>query len=235
MLKKGKAIFVEDMAKKNGEIFSAFIKLDANGNPSYTRYNPDSPEGNREILIPKEIGGVKLTHKDKETLRTGKPIYLYDMINGKGEVFSSFVKVDTETGRMSYSKTESGFEEKPTFKVPAEAWGHVFTTTEKSQLQDGKAVHITGMKGFNGQEFSSWLKVNERMGQLDYFTENPDKPRQSAGRSESAATAKEGKTIITDASRYSAYNAVAIYCACCVAIGCASANMTCYAAYRAAA
>ena len=31
------------------------------------------------------------------------------------------------------------------------------------------------------------------MGQLDYYTENPDKPRQSAGQSESATAAKEGR------------------------------------------
>ena len=43
-LNAGKAIFVEDMRRKDGEVFSAFVKLDeASGRPAYTRYNPDSP------------------------------------------------------------------------------------------------------------------------------------------------------------------------------------------------
>lgn len=57
-LKEGRAIFVEDMKRKDGELFSSYIKNDPNTkNLSYTRYNPDSPEGAREIYIPKEIGG----------------------------------------------------------------------------------------------------------------------------------------------------------------------------------
>jgi hypothetical protein len=68
-LNNGKAIFVEDMVRRDGEKFSAFVKLDeASGRPSYTRYNPDSPEGAREIYIPKELGGVPLTPGDREEL-----------------------------------------------------------------------------------------------------------------------------------------------------------------------
>ena len=55
-LNNGKAIFVEDMKRKDGELFSSFVKLDeASGRPVYTRYNPDSPEGAREIYIPKDM------------------------------------------------------------------------------------------------------------------------------------------------------------------------------------
>ena len=179
-LHAGKTIFVEDMQKKDGELFSSFVKLDANGNPSYTRYNPDTPEGAREIYIPKEICNVRLTSEDKESLRAGKPVFLENMINRKGEEFSSFVKIDTETGRISYARTENGFEEKPVFKVPHEVWGVSLTTTQRAELQDGKAVHITDMTGYNGQKFDSWLKVNEKQGKLDYYPENPDKPRLSA-------------------------------------------------------
>ena len=51
-LNAGKAIFVEGMERKDGELFSSYVKLDeATGRPSYTRYNPDSPEGAREIYM----------------------------------------------------------------------------------------------------------------------------------------------------------------------------------------
>ena len=49
------------------------MKLDeATGRPSYTRYNPDSPEGAREIYIPNEIGGVKITSEEQKELREGR-------------------------------------------------------------------------------------------------------------------------------------------------------------------
>jgi hypothetical protein len=179
-LNEGKTIFLEDMTSKNGQPFSSFIKLDENKNPQYTRYNPDSPEGAREIYIPKVINGVEITKDEDAMLRRGTPIFLKDMVSRSGEEYSSFVKVDTETGRMSTSKTLEGFDEKPSFKVPDEIWGVKLKATEKARLQDGKAVEITGMKGFEGKEFSSWVRVNQNQGKLDFFTENPDKPRHSA-------------------------------------------------------
>ena len=72
-LNEGKAIFVEGMKRKDGELFSSYVKLDeATGRPSYTRYNPDSPEGAREIYIPNEIGGVKITSEEQKELREGR-------------------------------------------------------------------------------------------------------------------------------------------------------------------
>ena len=175
-LHAGNTIFVEDMTKKNGEIFSSFVTLDANGNLCFTRYNPQT----KEIYIPKEICNVRLTSEDRDILRTGKPVFLENMINSKGEEFSSFVKIDTENGRISFSRTIDGFEEKPVFKIPEEVWGVKLPATKRAELQDRKAVHVIGMTGYNGQTFDAWLKVNERLGKLDYYPVNPDiKPRQS--------------------------------------------------------
>jgi hypothetical protein len=183
----GKTIFVEDMTAKSGRVFSSFLKLDNNGNPQYLNYNPDTGE----IYVPKVIRDVPLTPEDRETLRAGKPVFLENMTGSDGQDFSRFVKIDTETGKISYSKTLDGFDEKPAFKLEPEVWGHTFTATERAQLQDGKAVHVTGMKGFEGQDFSSWLKINTRMGHLDYFTSNPDQPRQNVKQPESITAQKK--------------------------------------------
>jgi len=174
-LNAGQAIFVEDMKRKDGEVFSSFIRLDeASGRPVYTRYNPDTPEGAREIYVPKEMGGVTLTADDRQQLREGKPVFIENMVNRRGEEYSSFVKLDLETGRPQYSKTIDGFDERPEFKIPAEIWGVTLTATQRAGLQDGKAVHVQGMKGFDGNAFDSYVKVNRNQGKLDYYNENPD-------------------------------------------------------------
>lgn len=182
-LNNGKAIFVEDMKRKDGELFSSFVKLDeATGRPAYTRYNPDSPEGAREIYVPKEMNGVQLTAEDREQLRAGKAVFLENMVSRKGEEFSSFVKLDLETGRPSYSRTLDGFSERQEFKVPVELWGVTLTATQRAGLQDGKAVLIEGMKGFDGKTFSQYAKVNYNQGRIDYYNENPDRNRQVSQR-----------------------------------------------------
>ena len=186
MLSEGHTILVEDMKRTDGALFSSFVTLDkVTGRPQYTRHNPE----NGEIYIPKEICNVQLTPEDKEALRKGQPVFLENMINRKGEEFSSFVKLDMNTGRTMYSRTPDGFNEQQAPRIPAEVYGHVFTAQEKANLQDGKTLLVEGLKN-NGQTFSSYLKVNPYSGQLQYFQENPDIRRDTSRRAAQADTAQ---------------------------------------------
>lgn len=178
-LNSGKAIFVEDMKRTNGDYFSSFVKLDeVTGRPNYTRFNPDTPEGSREIYIPKEMGGVSLTAEDKEDLRNGKAVFLKDMVNTRGEEFSSFVKLDLETGRPMYSKTPDGFEERQPVKIPETFYGHTFTASERGRLQDGKSLLVSDLVGPGNQPLPPYyLKVNAGNGMLSFHPEDPDRKR----------------------------------------------------------
>ena len=179
MLSEGHTILVEDMKRTDGALFSSFVTLDkVTGRPQYTRHNPE----NGEIYIPKEICNVQLTPEDKEALRKGQPVFLENMINRKGEEFSSFVKLDMNTGRPQYSRTPDGFSERQAPIVPAEVYGHVFTAQERANLQNGKAILVSDLKSANNKTFSSYLKVNANSGQLQYFQENPDIRRNTTRR-----------------------------------------------------
>lgn len=133
-----------------------------------------------------EICNVLLTPEDKEALRKGQPVFLENMLNRKGEEFSSFVKLDMNTGRPQYSRTPDGFSERQVPVVPAEVYGHVFTAQERANLQDGKAILVSDLKSANNKTFSSYLKVNANSGQLQYFQENPDIRRNTARRAAQA-------------------------------------------------
>ena len=153
--------------------------MNDNGIPQYTRFNPDTPEGAREIYIPKEIGGVRLTPEDRDELRAGKPVFIDGMVNRKGEEYSSFVKFDKETGIPQFSKTPDGFNERPQFKIPQEVWGVQLSATQRADLQDDKSIYVENMKGYNG-DFNSWIKVNQNQGKLDYYKENPDVKKENS-------------------------------------------------------
>ena len=193
-LNAGKAIFVEGMERKDGELFSSYVKLDeATGRPSYTRYNPDSPEGAREIYIPNEIGGVKITAEEQQQLREGKVIFLNDMVNRKGEEFSSFITADLETGRLSYSRTPDGFEQRAEFKIPEKVWDVKLTRNQRADLQSGKAVLVEGIKGYDGKTISQYVKANFNQGRLDFYNENPDRKRDASQRNVVANAQKQGQ------------------------------------------
>ena len=181
MLSEGHTILVEDMKRTDGALFSSFVTLDkVTGRPQYTRHNPE----NGEIYIPKEICNVQLTPEDKEALRKGQPVFLENMINRRGEEFSSFVRLNMKTGNPMYSRTPDGFNEQQTPKIPAEVYGHVFTAQEKANLQDGKTILVSGLKGRGGNEFSTYMKVSPNTGALNFFQENPDKPRNTQQRTQ---------------------------------------------------
>ena len=193
-LNAGKAIFVEGMERKDGEVFSSYVKLDeATGRPAYTRYNPDSPEGAREIYIPNEINGVKITPEEQQQLREGKTIFLNDMVNRKGEEFSSFIKADLETGRLSYSRTPDGFEQREQFKIPDKVWDVQLSRKQRADLQSGKTVLVEGIKGYDGKTISQYVKANFNQGRLDFYNENPDIKRDASKRNVVANAQKQGQ------------------------------------------
>ena len=169
-----------------------YVKLDeVTGRPAYTRYNPDSPEGAREIYIPNEINGVKITAEEQQQLREGRTIFLNDMVNRKGEEFSSFIKADLETGRLSYSRTPDGFEQRAEFKIPDKVWDVELTRKQRADLQSGKAVLVEGIKGYDGKTISQYVKANFNQGRLDFYNENPDRKRDASQRNVVAETQRQ--------------------------------------------
>ena len=150
-----------------------------------------SPEGAREIYIPNEINGVKITAEEQQQLREGRTIFLNDMVNRKGEEFSSFIKADLETGRLSYSRTPDGFEQRAEFKIPDKVWDVELTRKQRSDLQSGKAVLVEGIKGYDGKTISQYVKANFNQGRLDFYNENPDRKRDASQRNVVAETQRQ--------------------------------------------
>lgn len=177
----GKAIRVDDMVTKDGRLTSSFIKRDElSGKMAFHNYNPDSPEDKREVIIPKEVGGVRTTDEERKALSEGKPIFLNNMTDQHGQDRSSWVKVDLQTGAVRYASDQNGFSEKAAFKIPSELYGVKPTAKQRAEMQDGKAVLIEGMKMNDGSTFSQWARVNKAGNGMEYFTENPDVRKETS-------------------------------------------------------
>jgi len=63
------------------------------------------------------------------------------------------------------------------YKVPKEVKGVVLQPDERKLLRNGKPILLTGMNGDNGEKFSSYVRMNNVKGQLDFYSENPDRLR----------------------------------------------------------
>ena len=115
------------------------------------------------------------------------------MVNRKGEEFSSFIKADLETGRLSYSRTRDGFDQQVEFKIPDKVWNVELTRKQRADLQDGKAVLVEGIKGYDGNTIAQYVKANFNQGRLDFYNENPDRKRDASQRNVVAAAQKQGQ------------------------------------------
>ena len=136
---------------------------------------------------------MKVTPEEQQQLREGKVIFLNDMVNRKGEEFSSFIKADLETGRLSYSRTPDGFEQRAEFKIPAKVWDVELNRKQRADLQSGKAVLVEGIKGYDGKTISQYVKANFNQGRLDFYNENPDRKRDASQRNVVANAQKQGQ------------------------------------------
>lgn len=170
----GQAILVEDMKRKgDNELFDSYVRIHpVTKSLEYTRYNPDQPEGERDVIIPKVLNHVVLTGEDRAELREGRAIFLENMIGRNHQEFSSFVKIDMETGEPMYSNNSENFERKQQFNIPDVIWGMEVTTKMRADLQDGKVLYLEGLKGFEG-EFNSYVRYNEKIGNLEYTSYDP--------------------------------------------------------------
>ena len=171
-LREGKAIYPEGMLSEKGREFNAHIRINAE------RRGVEDPNAGKAIFV------ENMKRKDGEVFSSfvKLPVFIENMTNRKGEDYSAFVRLDLETGRPQYSRTPDGFSERPEWKIPAQVWGVTLSAAQRAGLQDGKAVLVEGMKGYDGREFSSYLKVNHSQGKLDYYNENPDRKKEASQR-----------------------------------------------------
>ncbi len=194
----GKSILLENMVGKNGELYDRYIKLDpSTGNLTYNKFNPDSPENSREIVIPKELGGVRLTAEDRKELAEGKPVYMQNMTMRSGEERSLWVKSDLRTGEVRFASAPDKFDERQTFSVPQEIMGAKLSASQRAELQNGKAVLVDGIRGHDGKTLSQYVRFNKDTGQPQMYNENPDRKRNADQRNviqrNPAQNAKKGQ------------------------------------------
>lgn len=178
LLSEGRPFLLEDMKRRDGSLYSAFIIPNLETRQfTLSRVHPDT----KEVLIPKEICNVTLTPEDTQTLKNGGAVFLENMISKSGEEFSRFVRINQNTGMVEYSKTPDGFQERTVPVIPQQVYGHKFTAKERAALQDGKSIYVPDLKGAGGKEFARYIKTSAT-GQLNYYMTNPDEKRNVSQR-----------------------------------------------------
>jgi len=135
-----------------------------------------------KIRIPAEIKGIKLDDNQKQKLSEGRAICLENMISKNGKNFNATLQVNAdkrgiefrfdETQKQNHSNTQS-----KDFSLPKKIGGVELSEKQQSNLKNGDAIYIKGLKDKLGQEYNAYVRVNSTDQKLDFFKWNPDKSK----------------------------------------------------------
>lgn len=102
MLSEGHTILVEDMKRTDGALFSSFVTLDkVTGRPQYSR-TPDGFSERQVPVVPAEVYGHVFTAQERANLQDGKTILVSDLKSANNKTFSSYLKVNANSGQLQY-------------------------------------------------------------------------------------------------------------------------------------
>jgi hypothetical protein len=111
MLSEGKAVYLENMTSKAGNEFSAHIQVDADKkrlgfifNQTPSQIHQSEQKQDKEFYLPKTIGGVELTDKQRNDLRAEKTIYVRGMVDKQGQEYNAYIKINRSEDKLDFFK-----------------------------------------------------------------------------------------------------------------------------------
>lgn len=169
---------VELTNPKTNEKISSLISLDSLTNELVA-------VGVEKIKIPDEIKGVKLNEAQKQTLIGGKPLFVENMMSGKGAEFSAYVQYNADKRYVEFlfNKDLSAIQKLTGETVQSVGLPKVFRGKELdeqqySKLKDGETVYIDGLLDKKGKAYQGYLTLNKESGQTEFSFKNPDKLKE---------------------------------------------------------
>ncbi len=122
----------------------------------------------KQLLLPGQFLGYELTDRDKQNLEKrgemGKRVDLTDKVTGK--TFAGYVGVDPDTKSLTVLRAER-------LRVPQSIKGVTLTKPQQKNLEQGRAIRLTGMTANNGQTFNAYVQVSAAKRSLT-FARIPD-------------------------------------------------------------
>ena len=104
-LVEGKAVKVEGMTAKSGKSFDATLQV--NAEKKGIEFVFDKKQGLKEGQrqgAPHKLCGLELSEKQRETLDSGRTVYLKNMVDKEGKSFNAYVRMDKEQNRPRFYK-----------------------------------------------------------------------------------------------------------------------------------
>lgn len=120
------------------------------------------------VRIPEVVCGVSLSTEQREILRSGKPLFVENMVSRQNRLFNATMQFNAEKQCMDFffnrKVTEGGFE----WCVPATFRGVTLRRWQIEKLQAGETAYIRGLISKKGKTYQGYIRFNKEMERIEF-------------------------------------------------------------------
>ncbi|WP_394363733.1 DUF3945 domain-containing protein [Elizabethkingia occulta] len=146
--------------------------------------------GTENIRIPQTIGGIQLSKEQEEILKSGRVLFLENILSRRGNLFNASLQFNAEKGYVEFlfnkelkeSKLNNLFQKnttlKPPFDVPKTFRGKLLENWQYEKLKTGETVYINGLINKKGNQYQGYISYDKSTGKFEFSFKNPNKQKQ---------------------------------------------------------
>ncbi|WP_175546220.1 DUF3945 domain-containing protein [Epilithonimonas mollis] len=127
------------------------------------------------VRIPKMICGVDLSSEQREVLRSGKPLFVENMVSRNNRLFNATLQFNAEKQWLEFffnrKLKEDGFE----FCIPPTFRGVTLRRWQIEKLKAGESAYIRGLVSKKGKKYQGYIRFNKEMGMIEFSFKKPFK------------------------------------------------------------
>ena len=142
------------------------------------------------IRIPQTLGGIQLSKEQEEILKSGRVLFLENILSRRGNLFNASLQFNAEKGYVEFlfnkelkeSKLNNLFQKnttlKPPFDVPKTFRGKLLENWQYEKLKAGEIVYINGLTNKKGGQYQGYISYDKNTGKFEFSFKNPNKQEQ---------------------------------------------------------
>ncbi|MYY25885.1 DUF3945 domain-containing protein [Elizabethkingia anophelis] len=142
------------------------------------------------IRIPQTIGGIQLSKEQEEILKSGRVLFLENILSRRGNLFNASLQFNAEKGYVEFlfnkelkeSKLNNLFQKnstfKPPFDIPKTFRGKLLENWQYEKLKAGEIVYINGLTNKKGNQYQGYISYDMNNGKFGFSFKNPNKQEQ---------------------------------------------------------
>jgi len=127
------------------------------------------------VRIPDVICGVDLSAEQREILRSGKSVFVENMVSRRNRLFNATIQFNAEKQWLEFffnrKVKEGGFE----WCIPATFRGVTLRRWQIEKLRAGETAYIKGLLSKKGKIYQGYISFDKKLGRIDFSFKKPCK------------------------------------------------------------